>query len=126
MTNNKKLNILITIYLIFFISLITVLIFTNKIPCFIKYIFNIPCPFCGLTRAFKELFKLNIPKALYYNILSIPLLACFIYFWILLIKDIIKKDSNSINKLINIFNKYWILIVILIIVAWILNIIHGI
>ena len=111
---------------IFFILLLFFVLILNDVPCIFKSIFNIPCPGCGLTRAFKELFKFNISKALYYNILSIPILIFFIYWFILLIKDIIKKESTSINKILYLFKKYYILIIILLIISWILNIYHKI
>ena len=126
MTNNRKLNIFINIYLIFFILIYLLLVLNNKIPCIFKSIFQIPCPFCGLTRAFKELFKLNISKALFYNILSIPLFIFFIYWFILFIKDIIKKENKSFDIISNLFSKYYLIIIILVIISWILNIIHGI
>ena len=97
-----------------------------KVPCVFKSILNVSCPGCGLTRAFKELFKLNIAKALYYNILSIPLFIFFLYWIVLLIKDIIKKENKSLDRILNLFQKYYILIIILLIISEVINIIHGI
>ena len=111
---------------IFFIALIFVVLIFHNVPCLFKTLFSIPCPGCGLTRAFKELFKLNISKAIYYNILSIPLFIFLIYWGILFIKDIIKKEDKSLNKITDLFQRYWIIIIILIITTWILNIIHDI
>ena len=121
MTKKNKLYIFI-----FFIALIFLILVLNNVPCIFKLIFNIPCPGCGLSRAFKEIIKLNFAKAIYYNILSIPLLIFFIYWGILFIIDIIKKENKSIDKIISFFKKYYIIIIILIIISWILNIIHGI
>ena len=126
MTKNKKLNIVIYIYLIFFIALISLLIFNNKIPCPFKYIFKIPCPFCGTTRSFKELFKGNITNALYFNFLTIPLLLFILYFLIIFIKDIVKNETKSLELLKRTFTKYYILIIILLIISEIFNIIHKI
>ena len=111
---------------IFFIALIFIVLILNDVPCLFKLVFHIPCPGCGLTRGFKELFKLNISKSLYYNILCIPIFIFFIYWFILFIKDIINKENKSIDKIILLLKNYWILIIILIVISWILNIIHCI
>ena len=79
-----------------------------------------------MTRAFKEIFNLNISKAFYYNILSIPLFIFLIFFFISIIKDIIKKEHKTLLTIENIFKKYWILIIILLIISEIVNIIHDI
>ena len=79
-----------------------------------------------MTRSFKYLLNLNIEKSLYYNILTIPILIFLIYHIILFIKDIIKKENKAALSLYNFFKKYWIIVIILIIVSEIVNIIHGI
>ena len=126
MTNKKKLNIFLYLYLIFFILFIIVILALGLIQCPFKLIFDIPCPICGMTRAFRELFKLNISKAIYYNILSIPLFIFIIYFTISFIKDLINKESTCINKIFLFLKKYWIIIIILLIISEIFNIIHDI
>lgn len=84
-------------------------------PClFLKYL-HIKCPTCGMTRAFLEIFNLNLGKALTYNLLSIPLFILILVSDILLIIDII-LDKKYLNNLYNkIFSYYQIIIVILII-----------
>ena len=121
MTKKNKLYIFI-----FFIAIIFLVLVFHNVPCLFKLVFHIPCPGCGLTRAFKELFKLNISKALYYNILCIPIIIFFIYWFILFIKDLIKKENNSIDKIIFLLKKSYILIIILLIIQEIINIIHKI
>lgn len=126
MINNKKLNIFIIIYLIFFGSIITFLILNNKILCPFKNIFDIPCPFCGLTRAFRQILKLNFKVAMYYNILSVPLLIVIIVLIICIIKDIIRKE-NTVEKFIkDMDRRYCVIIVILLIISEVVNIYHGI
>ena len=96
------------------------------IPCLFKLIFDIPCPGCGMTRAFRQILKLNFKKAMYYNILSVPLLIVIIILIICLVKDFIKKE-NTVEKFIkNMDSKYYILVVILLIISEIVNIYHGI
>ena len=36
-------------------------------PCFSIYLLNIPCPFCGMTRAYESLLNGNIELAFKYN-----------------------------------------------------------
>lgn len=121
MTKKNKLYIFI-----FFILIIFSVLLLLKVPCVFKTIFNIPCPGCGLSRAFKEIFKLHFLKALHYNILSIPLFIFFIYFFINIFKDIVKKEYNTFSKIDRLFSKYYILIIILIVISEIVNIYHGI
>ena len=113
------------IFIFFILSIFFVLILFDA-PCIFKLLFNMPCPGCGLTRAFKQILKFNFAKAMYYNILSIPLLVFFIWWIILFIKDIINKENKSLDTIINFFSKYYIIIIILLIISEIVNIIHGI
>ena len=96
------------------------------VPCLFKTLFNIPCPGCGMTRAFLEIFKFNFSKAFYYNILSIPLFIFLIYSFALIVYDVIHKKNIFFTKTNKLFNKYWILIVILLIISEIVNIYHNI
>ena len=124
MTKNKKLNILIYIYLIFFITLILLLILLKKIPCFFKIIFKIPCPFCGMTRSFHEIIRFNIIDALYYNFLTILLILFIIYSIILFISDIRKNETKILNLITS--KKFYVVLIILLIISEIFNIIHKI
>ena len=121
---NKKNKILI---LFSYLGLILIfLLYTNlHIPCIFKKIFHIPCPSCGMTRSFISIINLNFKKAIYYNILSIPLFITLLIIFITIIIDLIyqKKYSNIIIKLIT--NNYTI-IIILLTINWIINIIKEI
>lgn len=81
--------------------------------CPFFYIFKIPCPGCGLTRAFKLLIKGKIIQSLKFNILPIPILIIVLSF--ILCPNFIKKINNKIifflgfvlmiiSFIINIFN----------------------
>lgn len=96
-----------------------------NIPCIFKKIFHIPCPACGMTRAFKLIFKLKIIKSFSYNILAFPLLLTLIILFIVNIIDIILK-KKYINKIINIITKNYYIIIILLLVSWIINIYRNI
>ena len=49
-----KKNKILILFLYLLIVLIFLICFKYKIPCVFKKIFKIPCPACGMTRAFKE------------------------------------------------------------------------
>ena len=86
---------------------------TVSIPCFIKSVFHIPCPGCGLTRAFRAILHLHLKEAFQYHVFSIPffLLLCFLNF--LLLWDIVKK-TDTFDRVINrLFRYYWIWILVI-------------
>ena len=103
------------------------LIILTKIPCPFKMIFKIPCPCCGMTRAFYSILKLDIISSLHYNILLLPFIIILTIINILLVLEII------INKKIlpKYFNKktykiYITISLILLIFSFIINIYHRI
>ena len=120
---NKK------IYLVIFLieGVVAWMLLNSKItiPCFFKTVTHIPCPGCGMTRAFIQIMKFNFVKAFQYNILSIPLFFIILVFDFFMIYDLIKK-TNKVqlfgNKLLN----YSILFLFLTIISWIVNIVRGI
>ena len=97
-----------------------------SIPCLFKSIYNIQCPGCGMTRAFKCILSLDIIGSLSYNILAIPLFIFFIFILVSLIFDIIKNEKTFENKLIKFLEKYYIIIIILLIISLIVNIFRNI
>lgn len=120
---NRFYKIIILIIEIIFIYII---LFSNlKLICLSKLLFNLSCPACGLTRAFRSLLKLEIKEAIYYNFLSPIILVFLIFINIFLIYDIItnhKKTNKFLNKLGNHYN----LIIIILIISTIINNIKGI
>ncbi len=55
-------------------------VFLGYYTCPIRYLFGIPCPGCGMTRAYLSLLKLDFAKAFeYQSLFPIPILAV-IYF----------------------------------------------
>lgn len=104
----KYKNEFITILVLILFSLIFYIL--NIRVCLFYNITSLPCPSCGLTRAFIELFKLNFIKSFNYNILPIPI----IIFLILLF-----TNKKFVYK-----NKYLFIIlsIILLIISFIKNI----
>ena len=97
-----------------------------SIPCFFKSIFKIPCPGCGMTRAFKNILKFDFVQAFNYNILSIPLFLFFIFICISIIYDIIRNEQTLENRVIKVLDKYYIVAIILVLASFVVNIIRGI
>lgn len=121
MTKKNKILILFSI-----LGLILIFLLYTKfnIPCTFKSIFNIPCPSCGMTRAFISILNLNFIESFHYNILSIPLFLIIITFYIITIIDII-LNKQYLNKFIKNITKYYYIIIILLIISWIINIFKG-
>ena len=113
----KKYFIPIVIGIIILLFLFTQLI---NCPCLFKKIFKISCPACGLTRAFKEILKLNFISSLKYNILAIPLLIILFLLTILYLIDIFTQN-NYFEKYINSISKNYKIIIFILTINMIIN-----
>ena len=99
------------------------LLLSKIITCPFKNIFHIPCPFCGMTRAYKAFLKLDFKKAMHYNILFLPIVIIFIILNSIFIYEILKNKKIvylKINK------KKGIVIIIIMIISMIWGILHEI
>jgi len=112
-----------------FLGILFIFITTNgyiKFNCIFKSLFSVCCPGCGLTRSFKAILNFDLYDAFKYNILGIPLFLLCIITFIGLIIDIIKNKDATIKFYFKIFTKYYIGIIILLIITTIINNINGI
>ena len=120
----KRTKINLIIILVLSIYLILVQFFDIRI-CLIYNLFHIPCPACGLTRAFGAFLDGDMILSLKYNILLIPIILFFILYFIFSFID----DINNTNKLENFFKRYKFiiipLVVILVLIAWGLNLYNN-
>ena len=120
----RLINILILIFGISFIFIATS--GYVKLNCLFKSIFDISCPGCGLTRSFRSILNFDLYNAFKYNILGIPLFILCIVTIISLIIDIIRGKDTTIKFYFNIFSRYYIGIIIILVVTMIINNINGI
>lgn len=85
--------------IIFLVSegVLFILLFIVKIdtPCFFKTFFHIPCLGCGMTTAFRALFRFQIIESFSYHILALPLFIFLVILNIKIICDLLlKKDPK--------------------------------
>lgn len=102
-------------FLLFFgLYLILTWIFLDN-NCLIKIVFGVPCPGCGMTRAFISLLKFDLPSAFYYHplFLLVPLIAFMVVY----------NERPLVNKLYK-SNLVWILLGVMFIGCFILRIIY--
>lgn len=121
---NKK-NKLLILGLIITLILIFLVVYKLDLPCVFKSIFNIPCPACGMSRALRSIFKLEIAKSFSYNILAFPIIIIIIICIFLASYDIIKKSNLLYNFINFLFTNYY-LIMIFLFISWVINIIRKI
>lgn len=94
--------------------------------CIFKKYLKISCPACGLTRAFKALFKLDIYTAFRYNILSVPIAIILCIAICNLCFDIVTGKNTFTQRLKHFVSNYYILIILGIGISFVYNNVVGI
>lgn len=97
-----------------------------SIPCVFHTLFKIPCPGCGMTRAFFRIINFDFIGAFYYNILGIPLFIFLIFCFVSIIYDIVLDKKTLENKVLKFLEKFAIPIILLLVVSMVVNIFRGI
>lgn len=110
---DKKSLIIIIVALLLFLILALLGIY----KCPFEYILGIPCPTCGITRAFVSLLHFNITDSFYYYALW-PLAVLFFIFIILIQLNILKVNKKT-------FNIICIILAIIILIYFIIRHING-
>lgn len=85
--------------------------------CVFRRYLHVHCAGCGLTRSIHALMHLNIKDCFYYNILTFPIIGMVIFYIVLAIKDLIKKENKLFDTYFAFIVKYLWLFAILIIVS---------
>ena len=108
----------------FFVFIFVVLL---DFRCIFKSLTSIPCPGCGMTRAFIEISKLEFMNSFKYNIFALPLVFCYLGILAIIVFDkyrgthyynkIMKRKLSSLECLV---------IFAIFVVGWYLNIYRGI
>lgn len=121
----NRINKALVLGLYVVLILIFLFLLNIKFICPFKYLFNIPCMFCGMTRAFRCIIHFNIIESFSYNILALPLFLVLIFIFVICLYDLI-FDKNILKKVFDIIIKYYYVIIVLFLISWIINIIRGV
>ena len=113
----------ILVYTFFIFAFVIILDFR----CIFKSITSLPCPGCGMTRAFIEILKMDFINSFKYNIFALPLV---IFYFVILGISIFDKFrgthyySEIMKRKLSSFE--YSIIFAFFVVGWILNIVRGI
>ena len=122
-SKQKKLKFILELSLIFtFID-----IFGKYYICIMKFFFRIPCPGCGLTRAFRCIFRFDFAGAMHFNILSPFIFLFLLLIFVITLYDLIHSTEYS-NKLLHLQLRYYhyVVLALLMLMSWYFNIERGI
>ena len=118
----KRLTNIFWIFIPFILGILFIILDITYV-CPFNYYFHIPCPGCGMTRAFKLILQGNILASLQYNLLAIPLFIFIILSMIFLVVDIIKNQTKYLAYIERISQKYGVWIILAVLIVWMCNII---
>lgn len=111
-----------SLLIVLVITILFLFLWIVRPSCLFKELTGIPCPACGLTRAFEVIFHGNFITSFDYNILGFPLFACGALMMVMLIYDLFKNDDLLVRFLGLCFNKYYGLIIVMLLLSWGINI----
>ena len=116
MKNSKK-HQNVAVFMMAALGIAVLCFWTLRVGCIFKLLFHVPCPGCGLTRAWLSAFQLDFGAAFCYHPMfwSIPLLLLFIF------KDGKLFHSNRVNLTLLIVIGLGFLAAYLVRVIWMLQ-----
>lgn len=114
----KKENFKIFVFVLLVILIIN---FLNIRVCVFYNIFGIPCPACGMTRAFNRIFMLKFKESFDYNLLGVPLFIIINSYLIINFYSIIKNTDQINIYFEDFFQKYRTALIIVSAVIVMLN-----
>ena len=96
--------------------------------CWFRYLFHIPCPSCGNTRAVHAAFQGDWFASLYYNPLGLLLAALMVVVPVWIVVDLLKGSSSFLHAYQTIEEKlrswtYALPCIIAIVINWIWNLV---
>lgn len=113
------------LFLLILIAFAFLIIGVGDIHCVFKSFFHIPCPGCGMTRAFIAIFNMQILDAIYQNLLAIPLAVFLVFSVLCLVRDLIYDTNHYFKNTIHLLTKYSSGMIIAIIVSFLWNVITN-
>ena len=110
----------------FGISYLVIFQFSLLPKCPFKVLTAYPCPACGMTRAFQTLLNGDIISSFSYHILAFPLFVSFAVLILCLIYGMITNQDLVTKKVIPLLERYYGVIIILLLISWGINLYRGI
>ena len=101
--NNNTKNTSTRILYFFLLILLIILVITKIYKCPLDFVFGIPCPMCGMTRAILCVFQLKFKEAFYFHALW-PFVFVFLPIYIYTRLKKIKINKRLLNTLLILFS----------------------
>ena len=119
--NKNRIKNLLLLFVI--ASSLFVLIIISP-DCLFRQWFHIPCPSCGMTRAFYAILTGDLISAFFYNILAIPLLFLFLFVVTWIIRDILFNQDTFMKGIFPLLGRYYLFILTALVTSFLINLYH--